>query len=308
MDSESSLRSEGDRFLVTAILSGDPGAFRQLVDRFAGRLNAYAAKRLSGTGLDPEDAVQEAFLGLLQGIDRIGEVRSLEAYLFRILRNKIVDLTGKRPEAHGLHRVPLATEDSTGALRGYDPVAPGGTPSAHVRRDESIRSREQVLGDILDAVIDSLKEERNFRDLKILELLFYASWRNRDIAVAVGVSEPTVTRVKAAALERLARLATRHPLGAQAFEFLEAEERASDLIRLVWTENLLSCLKRSTLGAYALGVLEPEWRDYVSFHVETAGCETCLANLEDLRTESTPEAVEARERVFQSSIGFLKRH
>jgi hypothetical protein len=152
-----------------------------------------------------------------------------------------------------------------------------------------------------------LKEEKDFRDLKILELMFFSSWKNRDIAQVVGVSEPTVTRVKTATIEKLARLAARHALGPQALEFLEAEERASALIRETWGENLLSCVKRSTLGAFALGVLDAGWRDYVSFHIETAGCEACAANLADLKSEATPEATAARERLFQSSIGFLRK-
>lgn len=307
MSNESSLQGEGDRFLIASIQAGDRDAFRQLVDRYTGRLRAYAVRRLSGSGVDAEDAVQETFLGLLQGLERLAQVRSLEAYLFRILRNKISDLVQKRPEAHGMHRVPLATEDSSSGIRGYEPVASGGTPSSYARREESVESRARVLADILESVISGLRDDKSFRNLKVLELLFYASWRNRDIARAVGVSEPTVTRVKASTLENLARLAERHPLGSQAMEFLETEERASELIRITWSENLLSCLKRSTLGAYTLGVLDAEWKDYVAFHLETAGCEACAANLADLENESSPEAVKVRERVFQSSVGFLRR-
>ena len=95
MASEGGLRGEGDRYLIDRVRTGDADAYRQLVDRFHGRLLACGSRRLSGTGLDAEDAVQETFMGLLQSLDRLGEVRSLEAYLFRILRNKIADLTGR---------------------------------------------------------------------------------------------------------------------------------------------------------------------------------------------------------------------
>ena len=78
------------------------------------------------------------------------------------------------------------------------------------------------------------------------------------------------------------------------------------MLSAVWRDNLLSCLKRSTLGAFALGVLEPEWRDYTVFHLETVKCEACAANLEDLR-EGEGAAPEARERVFASSVGFLRK-
>ncbi|HVR73765.1 MAG TPA: sigma-70 family RNA polymerase sigma factor, partial [Planctomycetota bacterium] len=296
--------------LIDCIQKGDEAAFRQLVERFHGRLCAYAARRLSGSGIDGEDAVQETFLGLLQGIekapDRLAQVRSLEAYLFQILRNKIFDLTAKRPEAHGLQRVPLASEDADGLIGGFEPLAPGGTPSSHVRKDEDMHARRRILADILEEVISALREEKAFRDLKILELLFFSSWRNRDIAAAVDTSEPTVTRVKQEALAKLSRLAARHPLGSSAVNFLE-EEDASRIIQGTWRANLLSCVKRSTLGAFALGALEPEWRDYVAFHLDVAGCETCAANLQDMKNEGNPAKTDAPGRVFTSSIGFLRK-
>ncbi len=307
MADDSVLRGEGDRFLVEAIREGDAAAFRQLVDRFSGRLRMYAMRRLHGSGVDPEDAVQETFLGLLQSLDRVDRVRSLQAYLFQILRNKIVDLTGKRPEAHGMKRVPLASEDPQGELTGFDPISPEGTPSSHARRREGLELRGAILADVLEEVLNRLKEQRSFRDLKILELLFYASWRNRDIASEVGTSEPTVTRVKQSTLETLSILVRQHPRAGAALNPLDSEDNASGLIRETWRDNLLSCLKRSTLGAYALETLDEEWRDYVHFHLESAGCETCRANLEDLRRDDPTETAELRERICASSVGFLKK-
>ena len=307
MAEENFLKGEGDRYLIDNVKKGDQAAFRQLVDRFSGRLKAYASRRLHGTGLDAEDAVQETFLGLVQSIQRIDRVRSLQAYLFQILRNKIVDLTGKRPEAHGLHRIPLATEDSQGETRGFDPISPEKTPSSYVRRDENVELRNQILADILEKVINRLKEEKNFRDLKILELLFYSSWINRNIATEVGVSEPTITRVKASTLETLSRLVHKHPLSKGAKDLMESDVDSTGIIRKTWQENLLSCLKRSSLGAYALNTLEGEWLDYIAFHLKTAACETCQANLEDLQSESPMMSEPVRERIFASSVGFLKK-
>jgi RNA polymerase sigma-70 factor (ECF subfamily) len=306
------LKGEGDKYLIDCIRRGDQTAFRQLVDRYSGRLTAYATRRVAGTGVDAEDAVQETFLGLLQnlekGKERLAQVRSLEAYLFQVLRNKIFDLTMKRPEAHGLRRVPLADHDADGMIiEGYEPVAAGGTPSSYARRDEDVQVRARVLADILDEVISRLKDEKSFRDLKVLELLFLSSLKNREIATVVGTSEPTVTRVKQDALERLARAATRHPLCGRGFTFPEAEESASDLIRKTWRANLLSCVKRSTLGALSLGTLDPEWKAYVTFHLETVHCEACAANLQDIRAGGKMSTPKARERVFASSVGFLKK-
>ncbi len=310
MKDESQLKGEGDRFLMDCIQRGDPAAFQQLVERFTGRLAAYATRRAAGTGIDPEDAVQETFLGLLQSMEkdrhRLGEVRSLEAYLFQILRNKIIDLSAKRPEAHGLRRIPIASEDSDGKVKGHEPIASVGSPSSYLQRDEEAQVRIRILADILDEVVSLLKEEKNFRDLKILELLFLSGLKNRDIAALVGTSEPTVTRAKQDALERLARAAARHPLCGRNSALHDDEVHTSDLIRRVWRQNLISCVKRSTLGAYALGTLERGWKDYIAFHLEHVSCETCAANLEDLQTEGKVNRRRAKERVFASSIGFLR--
>ncbi|MBI4582508.1 MAG: sigma-70 family RNA polymerase sigma factor [Planctomycetes bacterium] len=307
MKGQPPLKGEGDRYLIASIRKGDEAAYRQLLDRYSGRLSAYAARRLAGTGLDAEDAVQETFLGLVQSLDRLEAVRSLEAYLFQILRHKIADLAAKRPEAHGLKRVPLAGEESREGAASYEPIAPGGTPSSYARREEAAEVRHQVLADILAEAIQRLKDEKNFRDLKILELLFFAQRPNREITALVGTSEPTVTRAKAAALERLSRLARQHPRMDPALDFFEDEEKVSGLIRAAWRDNLLSCLKRSTLGASLLGTLEPEWADYVAFHLDVAGCDICAANLADLKSESASIQPAARERLFASSVGFVRR-
>ena len=165
-------QGEGDRYLIDRIRRGDTDSFSQLVDRYSGRLRAFAARRLYGSGIDPEDAVQETLLGVLQSADHLDGVRSLQAYLFRILRNKIVDLSRKRPEAHGVQQIPLEVQDPAGEKRGFDPVSPVGTPSSYARRGENIEIRNLVLAEILQETLSALKEERSFRDLKILELLF----------------------------------------------------------------------------------------------------------------------------------------
>jgi RNA polymerase sigma-70 factor (ECF subfamily) len=294
--------NEGDRFLLSRIREGDEEAFRQLVERFTGRLKAYALRRLGRSSAEVEDAVQETFLGLLLNLERLKEVRSLEAYLFTILRNKLVDFARRTPKAHGLHLYPLGG----GSEPGVEPVASGERPSHYAQKEEAGSLRRRVLADILEEALGTLKSEKRLRDLKVLELLFYCGKRGKEVAALVGTSEPTVTRIKAEAIERCARLARRHPRSDPSLGDFGPQEETAGLLSEVWRENLLSCLKRSTLGSHALGALEPEWSDYVKFHLETVGCETCAANLEDLRAgeeSSRPTG----ERVFASSVGFLRQ-
>jgi RNA polymerase sigma factor (sigma-70 family) len=294
------IQGEGDRFLIEEIQAGSADAFRRLVDRFGGRLKAFAARRLQGTGIDPEDAVQETFLSLLGAIGRLEGVRSLQAYLFTILRRRIVDLLRARgPAAVALH------VDSGESSRGIDPASHESSPSTYARAEEARDARAVVLADVLEALLARLKAERRFRDLKVLELLFSSGLSQVEAAVKAGTSEPTVSRVRKACFDELRDLVARHPR-AGALEDLPAGDEPHAPVAALWRENLLSCLKRSTLGSYALGVLDPEWSEYVRFHIETAGCEYCAAHLADVTAGSEGMSRSARERIFASSAGFLK--
>jgi len=78
----------------------------------------------------------------------------------------------------------------------------------------------------------------------------------------------------------------------------------------IWRRHRLSCPTREQLGSYLLGATTKDHADYIEFHLETAGCRLCQANLEDLRAqqEETSEVAEVRRRkYFQSSAGYLRR-
>ena len=78
----------------------------------------------------------------------------------------------------------------------------------------------------------------------------------------------------------------------------------------IWRRHRLSCPTRQQVGSYLLDVLDQEFARYVSFHVQTTGCRTCAANLEDLRARESQQDVgveERRRKYFQSSAGHLPR-
>lgn len=104
------------------------------------------------------------------------------------------------------------------------------------------------------------------------------------------------------------RLRDDHPL----LQRLESIHRRRDAgihsLGEIWRRNKLSCPDRETLGSFLLGVLDPDHRDYVSFHLDRIGCRYCQANLEDLRArqEQVEAATERQRRYFQSSAGYLR--
>ncbi len=297
---EDRLKDESERFLLAGLREGSADAFRQLVDRFGGRLKAFAGSRLEGTGIDPEDAVQETFLCLVRNLEQLTEVRSLQAYLFTITRRRIIDLMRTRgPVGKAL---PLDTGDSS---PGVTAIAPGATPSAYARRDEAAGMHRAVLADVLDVLLGHLKEERRFRDLEVLELVLHKRTSNQEAARVAGTSEPTVSRIVKAAVEGL-RDGLRAHAGAEALAELSARDVSPDLLGELWRENLFTCPKRSTLGSYALGVLEAEWAQYVRFHLDAVGCEYCRAHLADITSPERTLTESARKEIFASSRGFLR--
>ena len=77
----------------------------------------------------------------------------------------------------------------------------------------------------------------------------------------------------------------------------------------VWRRRRLTCPTRQQWGSYLLGVLPEATADYYKFHVETAGCRVCLANLQDLQAQQSEAAEQAdrrRHKYFQSSAGYLQ--
>jgi hypothetical protein len=76
----------------------------------------------------------------------------------------------------------------------------------------------------------------------------------------------------------------------------------------IWQEQRLSCPKRSTIGAYMLGTLEPAWQDYVAFHLDKLGCQFCRANLADLQKQNQAgQSSVLRQKILNSTAGFLRK-
>lgn len=292
---------DADSFLITAIRKGDQRAWRQLIERYQGRLLAFARSRLRAVG-EAEDVLQDAFLGFVTSLRHYDESRSLETYLFAILRYKIGEYLSKknrRPEfATGFD-----IEDDSPSLVGPTVTE---TPSQAVAQRERQQRQEEVLARILRRLIEEFRDRGKLEDLQVIELLFYVGLRNRDAGQSLGRDEKAVAGVKFRALGRLREFLD--DLDAADRRSTEEDELSGETtIARVWRQRRLSCLKRGTIGSYLLGVLEEPWQTYTAFHLDTVKCLMCRANLEDLRAEGEeqPAVEQLSERMFQSSVGFL---
>ena len=79
-----------DRALVTQARSGDPDAFRALVERH-GRAVFRLAFRMTGNSQDAEDVVQESWLRVYRQIGRFDERAGFGTWLYRIATNCALD-------------------------------------------------------------------------------------------------------------------------------------------------------------------------------------------------------------------------
>jgi len=292
--------SQADAQLIAAIQRGEPQAWRELIDRFQGRLLSFARRMLAQRG-DAEDLVQETFLGLLRSLPNYDPDRSLETYLFAILRNKLHDQFRKAEKGQRQSLEQLETDDAPAAWLDRD------TPSRYVAGQENIAAQRRALVDGLHQWVERCRTQRRYQELIVIEMLTVLGLRNKEVAEDLGLSETAVAGIKFRVLEEWRKLTQAAP---GAHEWQEADLAQDSTVARIWREEGISCLKRSTLGRHLLGALDDDWNVYVDFHVNQAACPRCLANLEDLREEDRRDAAEherLRERCFASSVGFLSR-
>ena len=79
------------------------------------------------------------------------------------------------------------------------------------------------------------------------------------------------------------------------------------LLTEIWEDERPSCPKRSTIGGFFLHTLEDPWQTYVEFHITKMGCSFCAANLQDFQEQNRHDPAPLRNRILQSTVGFLSR-
>ena len=75
-----------ERRLVDALRAGDESAFMQLVQEYSPGMLRVARMFVSSRAV-AEDVVQDAWVGVLNGIDRFEGRSSLKTWIYRILTN-----------------------------------------------------------------------------------------------------------------------------------------------------------------------------------------------------------------------------
>jgi RNA polymerase sigma factor (sigma-70 family) len=293
--------SQAERYLLDQIRQGKQEGWSELVDRFQGRLLAFARSRGIGTS-DADDLVQDTFIRFLNGLATYREEASLETYLFMILRRRIIDhLRVKKVN------VCLVQDDADGGESSVLPIPSADLTASHyARNDEQAKLAGNALAGALGEMVGMLKQEENLRDLQIMEMLFYAQLRNKDIARLSGLDEKAIALIKHRWLKQLRERVVRRLID-QDLSALEENPASDSLLTEIWERQRLSCPKRSTVGGFLLKTLDKSWQEYVEFHVNQLGCRFCRANLDDLQSETKQAPRALREMIMQSTVGFFQK-
>ena len=165
------LVERSDAELVAGTLDGDPGAFRQIVERYKTLISSIAYSA-TGNLSRSEDVAQETFITAWSQLGSLREPNKLRGWLCGIVRNRI------HRDRRVSHREPVRDADSV--ERVHDLPAPEATPSEHaVQRDE-----EAILWRSLERIPPLYREPL---------ILFYREHRSVEhVAVALELSEDAV--------------------------------------------------------------------------------------------------------------------
>lgn len=164
------------------LAQGDHGAFAELYDACADRVNHYLLMLL-GTREDADDALQETFLRLARIRHRLAKVDNLEGYVFTVARNEGLRLAANKARRQRGERT-MAIEDLF----------------CHQANDSATPEAAESVAAALARLNPQLRE--------VVELKIYAELTFQQISQVTGLPTGTVaTRYRSALAKMQAWLA-----------------------------------------------------------------------------------------------------
>ena len=199
--------------LIESVRAGDEAAWQSLIEKFEGRLLAFAESRLRDRSAS-EDIVQETFIGFLTSLPNYDVRRPLEGYLFSICAYKLTDhlrRLGRRPPVVSSRRSSEG-DDGTMQLAGSGRVA-----SSIMRSGERKRLEEEAVAEAIRDSVARWKERGEWQKLRCLELLIVCGLANKDVALKTGYTEQQVANLKSDFYLRLKSIIQRSGLSTDVF-------------------------------------------------------------------------------------------
>ena len=164
-DHSGSIAAAEEAELLARLRAGDEGAFESLVEAYHGTMMSVARNYVKTRDV-AEEVVQEAWLGVLKGIDRFEGRSSLKTWVLRILVNTALTRGGR--EARSVPFSSLAPAEAEGDAPAVEPERfrpPGEAFAGHWAGSpgdwsslpaERLEGRETI--DIVKAAVEELPE------------------------------------------------------------------------------------------------------------------------------------------------------
>ena len=148
----------------------------QALERDRPRLRSFIRKHVADTS-EAEDILQDVFYELLEAYRLMKPVEHVNAWLFRVARNRMIDLF-RRSKLSSLNN-PVSAEEEGGTLEDLLPSADAGPEAAYAR---------SLLLDALDEALEELPAAQ--RDVFIAHELIGQSFK--EISAETGLSVNTL--------------------------------------------------------------------------------------------------------------------
>ena len=159
-------RTDQDRQISEAVSRDEP------------RLRNFIRRRVADPG-EAEDILQDVFYELVEAYRMMKPVEEVTAWLFRVARNRIIDLFRRKSREGARAEAAASSEDATLGLEEMLPSPDAGPDGAYVR---------SVLLEELDEALDELPVEQ--RDVFVAHELMGRSFK--ELAEESGVSVNTL--------------------------------------------------------------------------------------------------------------------
>ncbi|HKC41691.1 MAG TPA: sigma-70 family RNA polymerase sigma factor [Gemmatimonadales bacterium] len=188
------IRPEDERALIEALRRRDEVAFAELVRRYAGPM-LRLARMYARSAAVAEEVVQEAWLGVLQGIDRFEARSSFKTWLFRILVNRARTRADREARTIPFSSVGLDTQDGVDEPAvpverfrpASDPVAPfhWGAPPRSWGESPEERLLSQETMDVLARAIAVLSPAQR----EVVTLRDVEGWTAEEVCNVLEISD-----------------------------------------------------------------------------------------------------------------------
>jgi len=188
------IRPEDERALIEALRRRDEAAFAELVGRYSGPMLRLARSYARSSAV-AEEIVQDAWLGVVQGIERFEARSSFKTWLFRILVNRARTRAEREGRTIPFSAVGIGDPNDPGEAavprerfrRADDPVAPfhwgapprswGESPDARLLAQETL----DIVAQAIAALPPAQREVVTLRDVE--------GWTSEEVCNVLDISD-----------------------------------------------------------------------------------------------------------------------